>query len=277
MLSLAASAAEQGMAMLFEQFAEHACDQGAWPQSEGVHVSALTKARSKLSWRVFDTLLKQTAALAQTLFPTAESYQWKGMSVYAIDGSKYRLPASCDVRAHFDPHSGLHPDHPGRGHYPMALVSTAYDVFRQLPVARTVVLIADADERAQARVLLPQCPSGGVVVFDQGYPSYEMLLTYQAYYDGYFLFRCPAKHSFAAVDAFIRSGKLSAMIELTPPTQGNMTTEPSRQRVRAIRLQAPDGQALGLVDQPHRLKTVFAPIHHQALLPTLENRKSLPC
>ena len=131
--------------MLFEQFAANACDQGAWPRADAVHASALTKARAKLSWSVFDTLLKQTAALAQTLFPAADCYQWKRMSVYAIDGSKYQLPASAAIRAHFDPDSGLHPDNPGRGHYPMALVSTAYDVFRQLPVARTVVSIADAE------------------------------------------------------------------------------------------------------------------------------------
>lgn len=217
--------------MLFEQFAANAGDQGAWPGADAVHASALTKARAKLSWSVFDTLLKQTAALAQMLFPAADCYQWKGMSVYAIDGSKYQLPASAAIRAHFDPDSGLHPDNPGRGHYPMALVSTAYDVFRQLPVARTVVSIADADERVQAQALLPQLPPGGVLVFDQGYPSYDMVQQCQEAYDGYFLFRCPAKNSFSAVDAFVRGGKLSAMIELTPSL-----------RVRAIRLRSPDGK-----------------------------------
>ena len=230
-LSLAASGAEQGMAMLFEQFAANACDQGAWPRADVVHASALTKARAKLSWSVFDTLLKQSAALAQTLFPTATCYQWKKMNVYAIDGSKYQLPASAAIRTHFDPDSGLHPDNPGRGHYPMALVSTAYDVFRQLPVARTVVSIADADERVQAQALLPQLPPGGVLIFDQGYPSYKMLQQCQDSYDGYFLFRCPAKNSFSAVDAFVLSGKLSAMIELNPGLL-----------VRAIRLRSPDGK-----------------------------------
>lgn len=217
--------------MLFEQFAAHAYDQGAWSCADAVHASALTKARAKLSSSVFDTLLKQTAALAQTLFPAADGYQWKKMSVYAIDGSKYQLPADAAIRAHFDPQSGLHPDNPGRGHYPMALVSTAYDVFRQLPVARTVVSIADADERVQAQALLPQLPPGGVLVFDQGYPSYDMLRWCQDCYQGYFLFRCPAKNSFSAVDAFIRCGKSSTMIELAP----NL-------RVRAIRLRAPDGK-----------------------------------
>lgn len=219
------------MAMLFEQFAANAYDQGVWLHADAVHASSLTKARAKLSWSVFDTLLKQTAALAQTLFPAADCYRWKKMSVYAIDGSKYQLPADATIRAYFDPDSGLHRDNPGRGHYPMALVSTAYDVFRQLPVARTVVSIADADERVQAQALLPQLPPGGVVVFDQGYPSYDMLQWCQDFYQGYFLFRCPATNSFSAVDAFVRSGKLSAMIELTP----NL-------RVRAIRLRAPDGK-----------------------------------
>ena len=217
--------------MLFEQFAENACDQGAWLHADAVSAAALTKARAKISWSVFDDLLKKAAALAQTLFPAADCYQWKKMNVYAIDGSKYQLPASAAIREHFDPHSGLDPDNPGRGHYPMALVSTAYDVFRQLPVARTVVALADADERVQAKVLLAHLPSGGVAVLDQGYPSYDMLQECQESYEGYFLCRCPAKNSFSAVDTFVRSGKSSAMIELTPDL-----------RVRAIRFSAPDGK-----------------------------------
>lgn len=139
--------------------------------------------------------------------------------------------ASDVIRRQFDPDCGLHPDKPRRGHSPMALVSTASDVFRQLPVARTVVSIAGADERVQAQALRPQLPPGGVLVFDQGYPSYDMVQQCQASYGGYFLFRCPAKNSFSAVEAFIRGGKLSAMIELTPSV-----------RVRAIRLRSPDGK-----------------------------------
>ncbi|BBL77313.1 hypothetical protein [Methylomagnum ishizawai] len=72
-----------------------------------------------------------------------------GLSVFAIDGSKYRLPA-------FDPDGGL--DRPGRGHYPLCLVSTAHDMFRRIPIARTVQPMARADEREEAKALLPHIP-----------------------------------------------------------------------------------------------------------------------
>jgi hypothetical protein len=59
------------------------------------------------------------------------------MSVYATDGSKYNLPATGNIREKFDPDSGL--QNKGKGHYPQCLVSTHYDVFRRLAIARTVV------------------------------------------------------------------------------------------------------------------------------------------
>lgn len=42
-------------------------------------------------------------------------------------------------RRKFDPQSGV--DHKGKGHYPHCLVTSTYDVFRCIPVTRTVVSI----------------------------------------------------------------------------------------------------------------------------------------
>ncbi len=100
--------------------------------------------------------------------------------MFAIDGSKYHLPASNALRLAFDPDSGL--DHPGQGHYPQCLVSTAYDVFRRLPVARTVQPMAHANEREEVKTLLPHVPSGGVLLLDRGYPSYELIAYLQRHY-----------------------------------------------------------------------------------------------
>jgi hypothetical protein len=46
-------------------------------------------------------------------------------------------------------------EYPGKGHFPQCLVSTAYDVFRRLPVARTIVGIPAANERDEAQIMLP--------------------------------------------------------------------------------------------------------------------------
>lgn len=74
------------------------------------------------------------------------------MSVYATDGSPYNLPATDEIRSHFDPQCGL--QNKGKGHYPQCLVSTVYDVFRRLPIARTVVN-CNGCEREQVAQMLP--------------------------------------------------------------------------------------------------------------------------
>ena len=82
---------------------------------------------------------------------------------------QYHLPAADALRLAFDPDSGL--DHLGKGHYPQCLVSTAYDVFRRLPVARTVQPMARANEREEVKALLPHVPGGGILLLDRAIPA----------------------------------------------------------------------------------------------------------
>ena len=206
---------------------------GLWPEARAVHRSTVTKARAKLSWTGFEALHRDAVRLAYDLWPAQETDTWRGLSVFAIDGSKYRLPASEPLRAAFDPDSGL--DHPGKGHYPECLVSTAYDVFRRLPVARTVQPLAKANERAEALALLPCLPAGGVLLFDRGYPSYDLIEALRQRDSGFWVIRCPATGTFPAVAAFAQSGQREAILTFHPPKAAPFT-------VRAVRLESPDGE-----------------------------------
>ena len=188
----------------------------------------MTKARAKLSWTAFEHLHRDAVRLAYEVWPASEEDTWQGLSVFAIDGSKYHLPASAALRAAFDPDSGL--DQPGKGDYPQCLVSTVHDVFRRLPIARTVQPIADANEREELKALLPHIPAGGVLLCDRGYPSYDLIDVVQCQYRGYWLFRSPAQSTFPAVERFVQSGREQALVTLQPPVT-----------VRAMRLQSPDG------------------------------------
>jgi len=118
-------------------FFKMARQSGMWHNAQSATRSAVTKARKKLHWKVFESAFSSVVNLALRHWPTDAKYLWHGMSVFAIDGSKFAMPASDEIRAHFDPDSGLH--NVGKGHYPQALVSTAFDVFRRIPVARTVM------------------------------------------------------------------------------------------------------------------------------------------
>jgi Transposase DDE domain len=244
LLSLVASGRDKGVATKLGEFFTVARRSGLWPERHSPHRSALTKARAKLPWQALATLLRRTVVLAYEVFPPREEYLWHGMSVFAFDGSHYTLPATEAIRQAFDPHSGL--DSPGRGHYPQCLVTTSYDVFRRLPIGRTICALQDGDERAQAQRLLSLLPPNSVSLFDRGFPSYGFLhaLHHQAHR---YVMRCPATSTFPAVVAFVRSGRAETVLWLTPSdtfTRHRTSTQRRTRtllRLRAIRLVAPDG------------------------------------
>lgn len=232
LLSLSASGKQQGVDGKVGALFRQARRSGLWPDAQAVHRSAVTKARAHLSWTAFEQVHQEAVKLAYEVWPTREADTWHGLSVFAIDGSKYQLPAAEAVRAAFDPTSGL--EHLGKGHYPHCLVSTAYDVFRRLPIARTVQPMAEANEREEVKALLPYIPRAGVLLFDRGYPSYDLLEHLHRQYQGFWLLRCPAAATFPAVETFMQSGQAEATLTLTSPK-----TQPIQ--LRAIRLVSPSG------------------------------------
>jgi hypothetical protein len=245
LLSLSASGHHRGVDGKSGEFFKHARRSGLWPEAEAVHRSAVTKARNKVPWQVLQNILAKVVRLAYERWPESSDSTWCGKTVIAFDGSKYTLPATKPLRAAFDPDSGL--DSPGKGNFPQCLVTTAYDVFRRLPLARTIVSIPDGNERDQAKALLPNIPSDGVLLFDRGYPSFDFIKTLDQEYDGFYVLRCPAKSSFSAVERFVRSGKKEDMVWIDP-TDSFLKRQPKALRdphavksLRAIRLESPDG------------------------------------
>ena len=215
-----------------------------WPDAKPASRGAVTKARKKMHWRVFESVFNRVVDLAWQHWPTDDKYLWHGMSVFAIDGSKFTLPASDEIREHFDPDCGLQSS--GKGHYPQALVSTAFDVFRRIPVARTV-MPNNAPEREEAMAMLAHLPRG-IVLFDRGYPSYEFILYMMENYAGHFLFRCPSSSTFPAVARFLASGAEDGIIEIAPSERYRSKLSASARReltsltVRVVRVILPNGE-----------------------------------
>jgi hypothetical protein len=226
------------------EFFRNAQRSGVWPKAEAVHRSTFTKARSKVDWQIFRDLLKEALVVAHDVWPESDEYLWHEMSVYAVDGSKYTLPGSKEIREEFDPKSGL--QNSGKGHYPQCLVTTVYDVFRRLPIARSIVAV-DSSEREEFMDLLPAVPFKSVLLFDRGYPSYGLILHLLEAFKGYFIFRCPAQCTFPAVEAFVKSGKAEDVIWIEP--SGKFLDKLSVQqrgntsavKIRVIKLVSPDG------------------------------------
>lgn len=120
-------------------------------------------------------------------------YLWKEKSVFAMDGSKFTLPASKDLREKFDPNSGHRSK--GKGHYPQAMVMTITDVLRQIPIARKIAP-CDTSERHEVLGLIGLVPENGIILGDRGFPSHEMFDYLSKNYRGHFVIRCPAISSF---------------------------------------------------------------------------------
>jgi hypothetical protein len=166
------------------------------------------------------------------------------MSVVAFDGSKYDLPATVEIRKDFAPQSGF--QYESKGHYPQCLITTAYDVFRRLPVARSIVGI-HGSEREEVLALLPSIRPGNVLLFDRGYPSYQLIAHLRKHYKGYFVFRCPAKETFPAVEAFVASRMEEGFIIIVPSKKylqrltGKQRKKTQSIQLRIIKLVSPDG------------------------------------
>jgi hypothetical protein len=123
---------------------------------------------------------------------------------------------------------------------------TAYDVLRRMPVGRTICALPEGDERVQAQRLLPRLPPNSVSLFDRGFPSDGFLHALHQHAHRYVM-RCPATSTFPAVMAFVRSGRVETRLWLTPSDTFTRALSSAQRRrlaplrLRAIRLEAPDG------------------------------------
>jgi hypothetical protein len=106
-------------------------------------------------------------------------------------------------------------------------------------------------------LILPLLPHGGVNMYDRGYPSYDYIDEHRKTYDGYFLFRCPARSTFAAVERFVHSNRQEDIIWILP--SGRMKKapafvemlDPNAIKLRVIKLRAPDGSLSVLLTNLH--------------------------
>jgi hypothetical protein len=87
---------------------------GRWPAAAAVHRRAVTQARAKLPWTACEQLHRDAGCLTDALWPAADEDTGQGLSVFAIDGASYPLPAAAGLRQAVDPDRGRDP--PGKGH-----------------------------------------------------------------------------------------------------------------------------------------------------------------
>ncbi|AXS79466.1 IS4 family transposase [Dechloromonas sp. HYN0024] len=144
----------------------------ALPSSEesAVSKSAVTQARQRLGVAPMEDLFSQTASVwcAQD----AERHAWKGLSLWAMDGTTFRVPDSAENRAHF-----------GAQSYASGKVASYPQVRAVSITAIPTHLVADMafgqygqNEMLYAKTLVERIADHSLTIFDRGFLSAEILL-----------------------------------------------------------------------------------------------------
>lgn len=133
-----------------------------------------------------------------------------GLLPIGVDGSILHMPRSDALVKEY----GVPKDRFGLEtcHYPQALLVTAWDLVRRIPLAWSMVPFASS-ERSVLLELLTQLPKNALLILDRGYPSD---VVFGAILDSgrHFVARmvCSEGASWSEVAAFLASGKRDAIV-----------------------------------------------------------------
>ncbi len=219
-----------------------------------VHKSAFSEARKKLKSTVFK-------ALNQLLIQQAEEDNtlktWKGFRLYAVDGSRIRLPDLPEVIACFGTLGNDHKAHD----CPMALVSACYDVLNNLMID-TRIGHSRGSERSHAIEHLKYVASNALMIYDRGYPALWFM---QAHLERSidFCIRCPW-NLYNETRDFYLGDQWEAIVTLTPEEDARkkchdhfVSDKPLK--VRLIRVDLPHGEKEILITSVLDSKTISYP------------------
>lgn len=214
-----------------------------------VHTSNLCRARYKIRWEAFHDLF---ADLVDQVYChwNAEEFNYHTLPVVAVDGSQFTLPSSAEIREEFDPTTPLLKA--GGRYFPQSLVMTAFDVFRKVPVARSITP-TNSSERRELLSLIQDIKRRSLLVLDRGYFGYEVFNRLIFESDHEFLAKLPLHSNIKEVKAFVESGERDQhiTINVTKTYLDNVRNgktelvnnlEPLE--VRIIRYKAGDSEAL---------------------------------
>ena len=207
------------------------------PSPTPVSSPSFCEARGKLSAEFLRTLIHDVhAKLGGEFSHTAE---FRGRRVFAVDGCKVNLRRSTELDRAFGRPSG--------GHVPQALMSALVNVCNRVPADVAIRRNSSCERSILLDEHLQFLSAGDILVLDRGYPSYEVIRSLlDAEVD--FLVRVPASSSFPAIDEFLESGRQESVVMLDLPRTRD--DELRRVRLRAARLEGPDGPTVFLTSLP---------------------------
>ncbi len=145
--------------------------------------SAYTQARAKLNYTAFIEMKDKSVEM---FYEDGEYNRYKNFRLLAVDGSIVVLPNSDDIKKEFNPTIAKCQREDFSKEVVQVRVSTLYDVMNNMAldamirnkVANKENSLVAYDERALAIEHLSWCSKEDLVLFDRGYPSYELFARY---------------------------------------------------------------------------------------------------
>jgi hypothetical protein len=134
---------------------------------------ALSQARAKLNPWAF---IRLNEVAVNTFYDRAEYYQWYGMRMLAVDGSRLVLPNHPSVIEEFGQHEfGPKAD----SKRSLAMVSMLYDVLNQVTIDAQIAPYASSESSLLVKHL-EKIQTGDLILLDRGYPSFWLLFLLKA-------------------------------------------------------------------------------------------------
>lgn len=203
------------------------------------------RSRYKIKASAFEQIFREVSSFVHKNCDDPKD-QFHNHNVFAVDGSKFSLPASVELKKSFDTNS-MNLENRGR-HYPLCLVTTFYDVYRKIPVTRTVQPHTGGVERVELIENLNSIPNSSIIISDRGYSGYEVYYLIKDSSND-FVIRTPTSKTAKEVLTFITSDKNEDIVTIKPTEHfiakwkkgESKIKEPTPVTLRLIRYTPPEG------------------------------------
>lgn len=224
--------------------------------------SAFVQARKKIKPEVFCHLNEELVKEFYTDNPGVKT-AFNGLRILSVDGSRLTLPLTKELEKIYGKSKNQTDTH-----LVQAKVSVLYDVLNKICLGG-ILSPLNVDERMQAKELLRHCSSGDLLIYDRGYPSFDLIYShYQSSLD--FIIRTRLDFS-SLVKDFVQSGKHSQIVDMYPgkniDLKGKEYNKSTSVKVRLIRITLSSGETevliTSLLDSREYANDIFKELYFQ--------------
>lgn len=222
--------------------------------------SAFVQARKKIKPEVFKHLNQR---IIEEFYKDNSGVlrQFDNLRILAMDGSRLTLPFTKELEEIYGQTKNQ-----TNTYIVQTKACVLYDLLNEICI-NGVLSSIDTDERTQAKQLLEHCQANDLIIYDRGYPSFELI--YEHYQKNlHFLMRMPLDFSQVVKD-FVASGKTSQIVEIKPGQKKSFENKPytksSTLKIRLLRITLNGGGievlATSLLDSKHYGNEVFKELY----------------